>query len=162
MTLQEILRSNARYLGIGLRLEIAQYIDQLEAQVGGPQPVVPGSPSRLTTMRANLDFSRLPYGLAGVLRDYDEQRKAVGYDAADIWFRQTDWRLGNQYRLRLGLARLTVRGVTRMARSHADLCGNYVSSHFGDLATLQGLFYWNGSDELVTRILLTAWRKGGE
>ena len=118
--------------------------------------------SWLSTMRANIDSGRLPYGLANVLRAYDIHRDKDSYDVAECRFAGSDWRHGDTYRLRLGLSRLTVLGVKRMARIHANLCGNYVSSHTGDLMTLQGLFYWNGSDELVSRILLTAWRKGGK
>ena len=114
----------------------------------------------LSTMRANVDSGRLPYGLANVLRTYNIRREQDGYDAAECHFSHSDWRHGDIYRLRLGLNRLTMRGIKRMARMHANLCGQYVSGHTGDLMTLQGLFYWNGSNELVTRILLAAWRHG--
>lgn len=114
----------------------------------------------LSTMRANVDYKRLPIGLANVLRAYNIVRDRDGYDAAEREFSMSDWRHGGTYRLRLGLSRLTVRGVTLMARKHSHICGAYVSQHTGDLMTLQGLFYWNGGDELVTRILLNAWRKG--
>jgi len=114
----------------------------------------------LTTMRADIDYMRLPIGLANVLRAYNIIRERNGYDFAEADFLMSDWRHGDTYRLRLGLNLLTVRGVMLMARKHTNLCGGYVSQHQGDLMALQGLFYWNGSDELVTRILLNAWRKG--
>lgn len=116
----------------------------------------------LSTMRADVDPKRLPIGLANVLRVYDTHRENDGWDDADCRFNQSDWRHGDTYRLRLGLSRLTVRGVTLMARKHSHLCGAYVAQHTGDLMTLQGLFYWNGGDELVTRILLNAWRRGAK
>lgn len=113
----------------------------------------------LPTMRADISQKRLPYGLAKVLLGYNIRRQEDSFERAEAYFSTSKWR--QVCRLRRGLSRLTVRGVARMARTHANVCRTYVSQHTGDLMTLQGLFYWNGGDELVTRILLAAWRKGG-
>lgn len=118
----------------------------------------------LPTMRSELDVKRLPANLNHALRRYDGDREWLSFERAESLLDIARRDLGDTLtgRLARGLKQLTVQGVGRMARRHAGLCKNYVRGHTGDLMTLQGLFYWNGSDELVTRILLLAWKKGGE
>lgn len=114
----------------------------------------------LPTMRASekVEMTDFPAGLRAALVNFDHIRSCYGYEAADV----SEPRCPAIKRLRLGLRRLTLRGVTRIAVKHGGVCPVYCRGAVGTLTSLSGLFWWNGSPEVRRRLLMLAWRKGGD
>jgi hypothetical protein len=117
----------------------------------------------LQTFRGHIEcLDGLPNALRYALQQYDEIRQQLGYDGAeavlDMPTPYTDCH--ELMRLRRGFNHLTLHGVTCMARRHSHVCKAYVRQHSGDLMTLQGIFYWDGPQELRRAIIMNAWRKG--
>lgn len=117
---------------------------------------------KLKTFCGGLVEDLLPKGLRFALQEYDDLRDQKGWGEAEriLDIRGDDLSDKSLGRLHRGCFKLTKRGLTLMARKYSHVCGQYVGDHIGDLSTLQGLFYWNGGDEFVTRILVNAWTKG--
>lgn len=110
---------------------------------------------QLETMRADLSLHDMPDRLVSALMEYDFFRKQHGTQAADYHAKKHP----GIARLNLGFSRITKRsGLALCDQTHLDK--TYIMSHWGDLFTLKGAFYWNGDEKLTRRILLAAWKKG--
>lgn len=111
-------------------------------------------------MRANPDFSKMPERLKKALIQYDDDRYDFSYEYAEVLLNHAiktpESDLGRLFR---GLRAQTTHGLIVMGKLYANVCKTYVRENTGNLRTLQGLFYWNGSDKLTERILIKAWER---
>lgn len=114
----------------------------------------------LPTMRyERFDLMEMPEGLRNALIEYDKRRTHYGIDPCPGRYPTGHNDLD---RLVIGLSTMTKVSVNLIARrigSHC--CYEYISNAIPTLASLQGLFWWNGDEDLTAAILQCAWRKGG-
>lgn len=115
---------------------------------------------QLQSPRGTIVIAAMPMDLQRALIEYDNWR--LDLPAPDIADQVAALKQSAHLRrLRLGLRRLTFRGVCRIATRHSGVCPVYVRSHLSTLTTLMGLFWWNdGGSTVRERLLLLAWRKG--
>lgn len=143
---------------------------QQSERAGGRQGLHrPGSPLgaekdpvALSSARGLIAIAAMPADLQRALHEYDQWRVDLPdpdvADQAAILKQSAHLR-----RLRRGLARLTFRGVCRIATRHGRVCPVYVRGKMRTLTTLMGLFWWNdGGSTVRERLLMLAWRKGAK
>jgi|GEM_PF-2336190 len=119
-------------------------------------------PVALQSARGTITIAAMPSDLQRALHEYDRWRIDLpDPDVADQAARLKQ--STHLRRLRRGLARLTFRGVCRIATRHGRVCPVYVRGKMRTLTTLMGLFWWNdGGSTVRERLLMLAWRKGAK
>ena len=118
--------------------------------------------TELETMRADLKNHNMPKKLMLALGEYEELRKKYTYDSAQALI---DNLLGDKTGLYLDrLVRgLKMVSLTRSAIPVAKRNGldrRYILKKRDYFTSLNGLFYFNGCDVLVSKILKKAWCLG--
>lgn len=115
----------------------------------------------LKTMRANLKKYNMPKKLMLALSEYEELRVKWTYDGAEALIDGLMGDLtGNHIdRLARGLKLTKAKYVYRVGKS-SGIDWRYILKHRDYFETLSGLFYFNGSDKMVSKILKKAWQLG--
>lgn len=111
----------------------------------------------LTTMRADLSAFNLPFNLYCALVDFDGYRQEFCNEDAQRLMAVHAY----LQRLQRGMRELAKNlAIIRNHCTRNGLNRQYVTNHIDYFTDLTGLFYFNGCDKLVAKLLMKAWQLG--